>query len=307
MAKRGSKRGRDVNGILVLNKGLGVTSNAALQRVKRMYGAAKAGHTGSLDPLASGVLPICFGEATKFSQFLLDADKAYRVQGKLGTQTVSGDADGEVVKTCPVAGITEADLLAVLPRFLGEIEQIPSMYSALKHEGQPLYKLARKGVEVDRKARKVTIYQLDLLDFDDDTFTLDVRCSKGTYIRNLVEDIGFALDNLAFVTQLHRTQSGPFTEKDAITVEDLAKVMDNGGHAELDKVLLPLSAAVSDWPKVTLTELMAFYLRNGQAVQVPGTPTEGWVTLEEEGGKFLGVGEIQDDGRVAPRRLIKAS
>lgn len=310
MAKRGSKRGRDVSGVLILNKGLGVTSNAALQRVKRMFGAQKAGHTGSLDPLASGVLPICLGEATKFSQFLLDADKAYRVTGKFGVQTASGDADGEVVNTCSTEDITEERLKDVLGQFLGEIEQVPSMYSALKHNGQPLYKLARQGIEVERKARKVTIFELDLIEFNGDEFTLDVKCSKGTYIRNLVEDIGFALDNLAYVVKLHRTASGPFSEKDAITVEDLAKVMDNGGHAALDKELLPLSAAVSDWPQLRLTELMAFYIRTGQAVQVPEAPNEGWVALlqedDQDGEKFLGVGEVLDDGRVAPRRLIKS-
>ncbi|MCG8672929.1 MAG: tRNA pseudouridine(55) synthase TruB [Pseudomonadales bacterium] len=307
MAKRGSKRGRDISGILVLNKGLGVTSNAALQRVKRMFGAAKAGHTGSLDPLASGVLPICLGEATKYSQYLLDADKGYRVQGKLGVQTASGDADGEVVKTCAVDGITKENLQAVIDTFIGEIEQVPSMYSALKHNGQPLYKLARQGVEVERQARKVTIHQIELLDFDGELFSMNVRCSKGTYIRNLVEDIGFALDNLAYVTQLHRTESGPFAEKDAITVEELGKVMDNGGHAELDKLLLPMSKAVDSLPAVKLTELMAFYIRTGQAVQVPDVPSEGLVSLADENGSFMGVGEIQDDGLVAPRRLLKSS
>lgn len=307
MARRGSKRGRDISGILVLNKASGFTSNSALQRIKRMFGAAKAGHTGSLDPLATGVLPICLGEATKFSQYLLDADKGYRVEAKLGEQTDSADADGEIIKICSPDSVDEAALRAVLPRFIGEIEQVPSMYSALKHQGQPLYKLARQGIEVERKARKVTIYQLDLVAFAGDTFVLEVRCSKGTYIRNLVEDIGFALDNLAHVTKLHRTSSGPFTEKDAITMEELGKVMDNGGHAALDDLLLPIGAAVQDWPKVELTELTAFYLRNGQAVQVPDAPTTGWVQLIESGDKFLGVGEILDDGRVAPRRLIKTS
>ncbi|MCG8317191.1 MAG: tRNA pseudouridine(55) synthase TruB [Pseudomonadales bacterium] len=306
MAKRGSKKGRNISGVLLLNKGLGVTSNAALQRVKRMYGAAKAGHTGSLDPLASGVLPICFGEATKFSQFLLDADKAYRVTGKLGTQTASGDADGEVLRTCPVEGISEADLLATIEKFEGEIEQIPSMYSALKHNGQPLYKLARQGIEVERKARKVMIHKIELLDFDGESFTLNVTCSKGTYIRNLVEDIGFALGNLAYVSRLHRTQSGPFAENDAISVEDLAKVMDNGGHQALDDVLLPVSAAVRGLDVVNVSDLMAYYLKTGQAVQVPEAPTSGLIGLLQENGEFLGVGEVLEDGRVKPQRLIRS-
>lgn len=306
MARR--RKGRPVDGILLLNKGLGVTSNGALQQVKRLFGAAKAGHTGSLDPLASGVLPLCFGEATKYSQYLLDADKAYFVEGCLGTQTASGDADGDVINTCDVPDISQEQLRAVLDQFVGNIEQVPSMFSALKVDGQPLYKLAREGVEIERKARKITIYGIELVAFDGKRFTLNVRCSKGTYIRNLVEDIGFALDNLAYVTQLHRTASGPFHEKDAISMEELHKVMDNGGHPALDELLLPLHTAVSDWPEVLLTDAMSLFIRQGQPVQVSGAPLSGGVQLIELSGeskRFIGVGHINDDGLVAPKRLLK--
>lgn len=307
MGRRGSKKGRDISGILVLDKPLGVTSNAALQRVKRMFGAAKAGHTGSLDPLATGLLPLCFGEATKFSQILLDADKSYLVTGKLGIQTASGDTDGEVVKRCSIEGITRETLLETLPKFLGEIEQVPSMYSALKHEGQPLYKLARQGIEVERKARKISIFTLELLSFEKDEFSLSVRCSKGTYIRNLVEDIGEAMGTCAHVIKLHRTDSGPYTSEMMVTFEQLDEALEHGGHAQIDTLLRPIGSSVADWPDVELTETTAYYLKNGQAVQVPKSPVSGMVKLSLEDGTFLGIGEILDDGKVAPRRLLKTS
>jgi len=301
------RKGRDINGVLVLNKPLDISSNGALQIVKRLFGAAKAGHTGSLDPLATGVLPLCFGEATKFSQFLLAADKAYRVTGKLGVKTASGDTDGDIIRRCPVEGITEDKLLNVLAQFIGETQQIPSMYSALKHKGQPLYKLARQGVEVERKPRTIHLYELTLLDFDGDEFSLDVRCSKGTYIRNLVEDIGEALGNCAHVIKLERTASGPYDLSQTVTLEQLDKVLEQGGHAGLDELLFPSETAVVHWPKVILSEDAAFYLQNGQSVQVPGSPLDGWVQILTESDTFLGVGEMLDDGKVAPRRLMKTS
>lgn len=307
MAKRRGKRGRLVDGILVLDKPQGCTSNEILQRVKRMFGADKAGHTGSLDPLATGVLPLCFGEATKFSQFLLDADKAYVVKGRWGARTTTADADGEVVETCATDQLTREALLDVLPRFMGEIEQVPSMYSALKVNGQPLYKLARQGVEVERQARKIRILQLDLLDFDTDHFSLFVRCSKGTYIRNLVEDVAGALGNLAHVVELRRTQAGAYTLDQAITLDQLVQTLESGGHAALDQFLLPLGSSVDHWPALQLSENTAFYLRNGNPVQVSGAPAQGWVKLLGPEQEFIGVGEIGDDGKVAPRRLIGRS
>ena len=306
MAKR-RNRGRTVDGVLVLDKPAGCTSNEILQRVKRMFGAAKAGHTGSLDPLATGVLPLCFGEATKFSQYLLDADKAYVVKAKWGERTDTADADGEVVETCSTDGLSREALLDTLEQFKGDIEQVPSMFSALKHNGQPLYKLARQGVEVERKARKVRINSLELLDFDATHFSLAVSCSKGTYVRNLVEDIAAAMGNLAHVVELRRTQAGPYTLEQAVTIDDLSQAIDSGGHKALDELLLPLGSSADHWPALELTESTAFYLRNGNPVQIPGAPLEGWVKLTGPNEEFIGVGEVLDDGKVAPRRLISSS
>jgi tRNA pseudouridine55 synthase len=297
---------RRVNGILLLDKPQGMTSNAALQVVKRLYQARKAGHTGSLDPLATGLLPLCFGEATKVSGFLLDADKRYRVVCRLGERTTTGDAEGEVVEQRPVEGVTEARLRQVLEGFVGEIEQIPPMYSAVKHKGERLYKLARQGVEVEREARKVDIHSLELLDFSIPVFEIDVHCSKGTYVRTLVEDIGEQLGCGAHVTALRRLAVGPFDDSQLIDMEALeAKAAE--GMAALDKLLLPMESGLSQWPGVRLSGDAAFYLRQGQPVLVPQAPTEGWVRLYEGESRFLGMGEILDDGRVAPRRLMTAS
>ncbi|MCB1646370.1 MAG: tRNA pseudouridine(55) synthase TruB [Pseudomonadales bacterium] len=302
-------RGRDINGILVLDKQAGVTSNGALQVAKRMFGAAKAGHTGSLDPLATGVLPLCFGEATKFSQFLLDSDKRYLTRIKLGVTTETGDADGEVVEEAPVPALSEADLEAVLAQFRGEISQVPSMYSALKHEGQPLYKLAREGIVVDRPARQITIFDLTLAEFSENELVLDVTCSKGTYIRTLAEDIGKVLGCGAHVTELRRLAAGPFTIECAKTLDDLGDLKTEGGFDALDQLILPVSEAVGDWPEVVLPELTAGYFRQGQPVQVAKAPVEGWIRIFQEATdgeekKFLGVGEIAEDGKVAPRKLV---
>ncbi len=303
---RRSQRGRSVDGVLVLDKPPGCTSNQILQRVKRMYGAAKVGHTGSLDPLATGVLPLCFGEATKFSQFLLDADKAYFVKAKWGARTDTGDADGEIIETCATDTLTIEQLVTVLEQFTGVIDQVPSMFSALKHQGQPLYKLARQGVEVERKSRQVTIHELKLLDFDQEYFSLFVRCSKGTYVRNLVEDIAAAVGNLAHVVELRRSQAGPYSLEQAVTVDTLAQVIEQGGHKALDEFLLPLGSSADHWPPVSLTEATVFFLRNGNPVQIPGAPVQGWVKLLGPTEEFIGVGEILDDGKVAPRRLISS-
>jgi len=297
---------RRVNGILLLDKPSGMTSNAALQTVKRLYQARKAGHTGSLDPLATGLLPLCFGEATKVSGFLLDADKRYRVVCKLGERTTTGDAEGEVLEQRPVAGVAEARLREVLEGFVGEIEQIPPMYSAVKHKGERLYKLARQGVEVEREARRIDIHSLELRDFSLPTFEIEVHCSKGTYVRTLVEDIGELLGCGAHVTALRRLAVGPFDDSQMIDMAVLeataAKSM-----AALDKLLLPMESGLSQWPGVRLSGDAAFYLRQGQPVLVPQAPTEGWVRLYEGESRFLGMGEILDDGRVAPRRLMTAS
>ncbi len=294
--------------MLVLDKPAGLTSNAALQVVKRIFAAQKAGHTGSLDPLATGVLPLCFGEATKFSQFLLEADKRYLTTFTLGISTNTGDADGEVIAERPVAYVDDATLEAILARFRGEIDQVPSMFSAMKHNGEPLYKLARQGIEVERKSRKVTILDLSLLERTENTLVLDITCTKGTYVRSLAEDIGEALGCGAHVSALRRLESGPYTESGAISLDELRAIKDGGGFDALDDCLLPLSSAVEGWPAVELTEVMAAYMRQGQPIQVARAPTEGWVRVFADGPdsklEFLGVGEILDDGKVAPRRLV---
>lgn len=300
---RRRQRGRDVQGILLLDKPLGETSNSALQKVKQLYFAKKAGHTGSLDPLATGLLPICFGGATKISAFLLDADKRYRVKILLGVTTATGDTEGEVREVRPVDGVSEADVAAAVERFVGEIQQIPPMYSALKHKGERLYKLAREGIEVEREPRTVMIHSLTLLGCDLPEFELDVHCSKGTYVRTLAEDIGEALGCGAHVIGLKRTGVGVFDSADMIDMETLeAKLQEERGA--LDALLLPADSALQGWPEIHLNSDSTYYLKMGQPVLVPKAPTSGWVRLYDDANRFIGVGEIEDDGKVAPRRLI---
>jgi len=296
-----------VSGVLLLNKPSGMTSNDALQQAKRLFYVAKAGHTGSLDPLATGVLPLCFGEATKFSQYLLDADKAYQSTFVLGTVTNTGDAEGEVVETRDASAVTADDVARELEAFRGEIEQIPSMFSAIKHQGQPLYKLARKGLEVERKVRRVVIKQLELREFrggERPEVDIYLECSKGTYVRSIAEDLGSALGCGAFVTSLRRTQAGPFGIGQSVTMSTLEALKGNDRLEDMDALLLPADTAVNTMPLVELSESGGFYIRQGQPVQVPNAPCDGMVRVALESGEFLGVGEILDDGRVAPRRLI---
>lgn len=306
-------RGRAVNGFFLLDKPGGITSNEALQRVKRLFGAAKAGHTGSLDPLATGMLPICFGEATKFSQFMLDADKEYRTTLKLGVRTASGDSDSEVLVTRAVAGLNEERIEQALAQFRGEIEQVPSMYSALKHQGQPLYKLARQGIEVEREARKAQIFRLELLRFEADELELDIRCSKGTYVRTLADDLGEYLGCGAHVITLRRLGVGNLKASQMHSLDELEQI---AGQLQdrtelqqrLDAMLLPIAAMVENLPEVELSDLMTYYVKQGQPVFVPNTQVQGQVILfnkeADAENRFLGVGEVLDDGRVAPRRLV---
>jgi tRNA pseudouridine55 synthase len=302
------RKGRPVDGILLLNKPTGISSNGALQRAKRFFFAAKAGHTGSLDPLATGVLPICLGEATKFSQFLLDADKGYRANVTLGVTTDSGDSDGNVIANADAGAVTEKQLLEVMDTFKGDILQVPSMFSALKKDGQPLYKLARAGIEIERPARPVKIRELELLSFEPGekaTFSINVLCSKGTYIRSLAEDIGKALGCGGHVTMLHRTRVGPFCESDGtVLLDELEQLKESDNYEAMDHLLLPINSALDHLPLVELDEDCGYYMKHGQAVMVPHLPTEGIVRLQLESGEFIGVGEILEDGRVAPRRLV---
>ena len=302
-----SRKGRPVNGILILDKPQGLSSNHALQAAKRLFFAAKAGHTGSLDPLATGVLPLCFGEATKFSQYVLDADKGYTSTFLIGEQTTTGDREGEVVASTDASELTESEVETALEQLRGDIEQIPPMYSALKQDGQPLYKLARAGKEVERQPRPVTIHQLELLAFRPGVraeVDVNVVCSKGTYIRTLAEDLGNALGFGGHVSALRRTMAGPFTEQMAISLPALEALKESEVFDDMDALLLPMDAAVEQMPMVRLTESGGFYIRQGQPVLVANSPRSGMVRVGLENGEFLGIGEILDDGRLAPRRLI---
>jgi len=301
------RHGRPVSGILVLDKPAGMSSNQALQVARRLYFAAKAGHTGSLDPMATGVLPLCFGEATKFSQYLLDADKAYETTFSLGTCTDTGDAEGKVLEERDASGIGEVQVAAALEAFRGEIEQVPSMFSAIKQNGQPLYKLARQGVEVERKSRRVIVRHLEMRGFrggEKPEVDIYLECSKGTYVRSIAEDLGTALCCGAHVSALRRTRAGPFGIEDSVSLATLEALKANDELQQMDELLLPADTAVEALPLVKLSESGGFYLRQGQPVLVPNAPCNGIVRVALETGEFLGVGEILDDGRVAPRRLI---
>ena len=298
---------RHVDGILLLDKPVGWSSNQALQRVKYLYRAQKAGHTGSLDPLATGMLPLCFGQATKLSSFMLDADKTYRVTGRLGMRTATGDAEGECIyEASPedVARVTTARLADVLNQFRGEIEQVPPMYSALKHAGQRLYTLARRGIEVERKARAVRIDTLTLRTVALPEFTLEVECSKGTYIRTLVEDIGEALGCGAYVVSLRRTVIHGFPDNELVTLDDLERLADD--REALDQLLRPLDVALMHLPEVELDRDSSFYLCQGQAVRIPCPyPTAEVVRVyQETPRRLIAIGQMLDDGRVTPRRML---
>ena len=299
-------RGREVNGVLPLDKPAGITSNAALQEVKQLYNARKAGHTGSLDRTATGLLPLCFGAATKFSALLLEADKRYVARCKLGLRTATGDAAGEVLEMRSVPALERAGLDALLAGFRGDIEQIPPMYSALKHQGQRLYELAYQGIEVERSPRPVTIHELKLMDLQADEFEIAVWCSKGTYIRTLAEDIGAAVGCGAHVTQLRRTAAGPFLEQEMVSMATVRAAAEQGPDA-LDQLLLGTDSILRDAPALVLQESVAYYFRQGQPVLVPRAPTQGKVRVYAESGHFLGAGEVLDDGRIAPRRLFQSA
>lgn len=296
---------RNVSGIILLDKPLGFTSNAALQKVRWLLNAEKAGHTGSLDPLATGVLPLCFGEATKFSQYLLDSDKGYETVMQLGVTTTTADAEGDVLQEREVTA-GRAELEAVLPDFRGPIQQVPPMYSALKRDGQPLYKLARAGEVVEREARSVTIGSLELMAVEGSRATLAVQCTKGTYIRTLVEDIGERLGCGAHVAKLRRTQAGPFVLAQTVTLEALEQAHAEGGNEALDQFLMPADSGLQDWPLLQFSEHSAFYWLHGQPVRAPEAPAFGMVRVQDHNGRFIGIGEVSEDGRIAPRRLIRS-
>ena len=262
MSRRRRFKGRDVHGILLLAKPSGITSNDALQQVKRIYNAAKAGHTGALDPLATGMLPICLGEATKFSQFLLDADKRYQVTAKLGERTNTSDADGTVISTRPVV-VSDAQLLQALERFRGDSLQVPSMFSALKHQGKPLYEYAREGIEVEREARPITVYELNLLEFSGDKLVLDIHCSKGTYIRTLCNDIGEKLGCGGCMEELLRTRVERFGLTDAVKLDEVQKVMEEGN---IERLILPVDRMFDQYPAAKTTPQGDLLVHNGNRI-----------------------------------------
>lgn len=292
---------RNVDGLLILDKPSGPTSNRCLQQVKHLLRAAKAGHTGALDPLASGVLPLCFGEATKVSQFLLDSDKAYRARIKLGITTATGDSEGEVLATAAVPAFTIAQIETVLARFRGLITQQPSIYSALKQNGVPLYQLAREGKEITPKFRDVTIYSLQLLAHEGDELEIDVSCSKGTYVRTLAEDIGKALGTGAHLTALRRLKAGPFTLDDSLTIEQMADLAQRG---ELETRLIPPDQAIADLPEVQLGADQARRIRQGQPVRLSDRSAAPDVRVYFE-QDFVGICELRGDGTLAAKRLMK--
>ncbi|CAI2524272.1 tRNA pseudouridine(55) synthase TruB [Serratia plymuthica] len=307
---RPRRRGRDIHGVLLLDKPQGLSSNDALQKVKRLYNANRAGHTGALDPLATGMLPICLGEATKFSQFLLDSDKRYRVIAKLGQRTDTSDADGQIVQERPV-NFTQAQLDTALDSFRGDIKQVPSMYSALKYQGKKLYEYARQGIEVPREARSITVYELQFIRWEGDELELEIHCSKGTYIRTITDDLGELLGCGAHVIYLRRLQVATYPIERMVTLEQLNALLDQAQAQEiapgelLDPLLMPMDSPVENYPEVNLLPVVAGYVKQGQPVQVAGAPASGMVRMTEgEERKFIGVGDIADDGRVAPRRLV---
>ena len=323
MAKQ--PKGREISGILILDKPTGMSSNHALQRVKRMFGARKAGHTGALDPLATGLLPICLGEATKFSQFLLDSDKRYQTIGQLGVRTDSSDADGKVLEIKACDHITLADVETQLPQFRGLISQVPSMFSALKYKGQPLYKLARAGKTVEVKPRQVTIHNLELMSFENAQVQMDISCTKGTYIRSIVEDLGLALDCGAHVAQLRRLQAGPFVAEQMVTLEDLQAIIDEAtkdqiveegkwpditpAFTTLDKLLMPADTAVLSLNTVQLAPHEIEALQQGKVIDHATDYAEFDVVRvysshATEANTFIGLAEVQQEGRLKAKRLM---
>ncbi|KQN43663.1 tRNA pseudouridine(55) synthase TruB [Rouxiella silvae] len=307
---RPRRRGRDIHGVLLLDKSLGLSSNDALQKVKRLYNANRAGHTGALDPLATGMLPLCLGEATKFSRFLLDSDKRYRVIARMGQRTDTSDAEGQIISERPVT-FSEAELQAALNSFRGETQQIPSMYSALKYQGRKLYEYAREGIEVPRESRSITVYELQFIRWEGNEVELEIHCSKGTYIRTIIDDLGEKLGCGAHVSFLRRLQVATYPSERMVTMEQLheliAKAEAEGIEPRLllDPLLLPMDSPCEDFPEVNLLPFVAGYVKQGQPVQASGIPLSGLVRMTEgEERKFIGVGEIDDQGRVAPKRLV---
>lgn len=289
---------RHLSGVFLLNKPLGISSNGALQKVRWLYRAQKAGHTGALDPLASGLLPICLGEATKFSHYLLDSVKRYETTVFLGHSTTTGDVEGEVLLEKAVPELTEDKILKVLAQFTGDIQQVPPMYSALKKEGRPLYELARQGIEIEREARPISILDIKLCSFNENSITLDVTCSKGTYIRVLGEDIAKALGTYGHLTYLHRTKTGLFDLIPSYTIEYLESLTEQ----ERDALLLPAYAPVQHLPQIQVPEGRGEYFSRGMESNIDHAAAEQVLVFDAE--KCLGLAEITDKKRLVPKRVL---
>jgi tRNA pseudouridine55 synthase len=295
---------RDVRGLLLLDKPRGMSSNGALQHAKRLFQAAKAGHTGSLDPLATGMLPICFGAATKLSGYLLDAPKTYAVTAELGAATNTGDAEGDIVQRDAVPARDDAQVRTALAALEGEIEQVPPMHSALKRNGVPLYRLARRGVEVPRAARAVTVHSIRLDSYHWPELRFTVSCSKGTYVRTLVTDLAAALGTLGHVRELRRLSVATFREEQMRTFEALEALLREDGLAALDTALMPLDSALGDWPKIVLDADRAARLLHGESVTADSDSACGWTRVYVASGELIALGEVLPDGRLAPRRVF---
>ena len=293
----------NVNGILILDKPTGLSSNRTLQNIKRIYNARKAGHTGSLDVPASGLLPICFGEATKVSGYLLNSNKKYYAQCKLGQTTTTGDATGEMLLARSVPQISETILKKTFKGFVGNVRQIPPMFSSLKYNGKRLYELAYNGIEVERKAREISIYSIELIKIYNDYFEIKVSCSKGTYIRTLVEDIGERIGCGAHVLSLRRLETGPFKQSQSITLEEIEFIAKKGQQA-LFNLLFPMDTVLQDFPKIQLTKDDAYRLRQGQVVAILGLPKSGQLRIYNNSNEFIGLGEVTKDRQLKAKRLI---
>lgn len=303
------RKGRAINGVLIVDKPQGISSNDVVQRVKRTYKAQKAGHTGALDPLATGLLPVCLGEATKFSQFLLDADKSYFVSAILGERTDTSDADGEIVETKPV-NVTESDIRDALPQFIGQIKQVPSMFSALKHEGKPLYYYARQGITIERPARDITIYGIEWVSLENNVLSLNVNCSKGTYIRSLIDDLGQVLGCGAHVSVLRRTEVAHYKSAQMYSFEQLESLQKEDNFSSLDDLLLPMDTAIAALSHCDVSEEEAVQFCLGQAVRPLPSSTlrlnEGDVIrlYESASQRFLGVATVNEMNMLQPKRVV---
>ncbi len=304
MGRRPRKKGRDVHGVFLLDKPQGISSNDILQKVKRLFNANKAGHTGALDPLATGMLPICFGEATKFSQFLLESNKRYVVTAKLGERTDSSDADGQIVQTRDIR-VEQSQIIKSLEQFKGDILQVPTMFSALKHNGKPLYEYARAGITIEREARPITIFELNFISYEKPYLTLEVHCSKGTYIRTLIDDLGEVLGCGAHVTALRRIGVSTYPENKMMIWECLQKLSEQNDLSQLDQYLLPVDSAVASLPKMNLNTEQTKAVGFGQRLKLMNDQQiYGQVRMFSDCHYFLGIGEIDKNDILRPTRMV---